>query len=74
MHSIKCLFLFSIVAEELPEFNPWAVEDVSVFLKYNCPECKFNDNTLKGFTEHALERHPKAKSFFTAENIGKSNF
>ena len=37
-----------IVADELPEFNPWAVEDVSIFLKYNCPECKFNDQTLKG--------------------------
>ena len=25
------------------KFNPWAVADVSVFLKYCCPECVFND-------------------------------
>ena len=26
---------------------------------------------LKGFTEHALERHNKAKCFFTAKNISE---
>ena len=47
--------------EVADDFNPWSVEDVSVFLKYCCPECKFSDHTLKGFTEHALENHAKAK-------------
>ena len=57
--------------EVADDFNPWSVEDVSVFLKYCCPECKFSDHTLKGFTEHALENHAKAKTFFTAENIAE---
>ena len=34
--------------------NPWEVEDVSVFLKYHCPECEFHDQNLQFFADHAL--------------------
>merc|ERR1712083_493801 len=52
-------------------FNPWSVEDLSFFLRYCCPECDFSDHNLKSFTEHALEKHLKSKSFFTPENIAE---
>ena len=51
--------------------NPWSVEDASAFLKYVCPECEYNNQTLQAFTEHALENHTKAKIFFTAETIAE---
>ena len=51
--------------------NPWSVEDASAFLKYVCPECEYNNQTLQAFTEHALENHSKAKIFFTAETIAE---
>ena len=53
--------------------NPWSVENVSDFLKYCCPEpeCDYSNQTLKVFTEHALENHTKAKVFFTAKNVAK---
>merc|ERR1712079_363172 len=53
--------------------NPWSVENVSDFLKYCCPEpeCDYSNQTLKVFTEHALENHTKAKVFFTAENVAE---
>merc|ERR1739842_140625 len=50
------------------ENNAWAVENVSVFLKYNCPECYFNDSNLQIFTNHALTNHKNATTLFCAEN------
>ena len=49
------------------KYNPWAVEDVSVFLKYHCPECEFNDYDLKCFTDHALTNHENSTALFSAE-------
>ena len=51
--------------------NPWSVENADAFLKYVCPECEYNNQTLQAFTEHALENHTKAKIFFTAETIAE---
>ena len=39
------------------EENPWAVEDVNVFLNYNCPECDYKNQDLSVFSVHALENH-----------------
>ena len=47
--------------------NPWAVENVSVFLKYHCPECEFNDDDLKIFTHHALKNHENASVLFSSQ-------
>ena len=52
------------------EINPWSVEDVSVFLKYNCPECEFADLDLKIFVDHALENHTRSNVLFSTR---KSN-
>ena len=53
-----------IVDYELDTINPWSVEDVSVFLKYNCPECEFADLDLKMFVDHALENHKRSNVLF----------
>ena len=50
------------------KFNPWAVTDVSVFLKYCCPECEFNDPILQYFADHSLTHHPNSSSLFIDEN------
>lgn len=57
------------VKENQPEIkhNPWAVENVSVFLKYHCPECQFINNDLKMFTDHALANHEDATALFSTE-------
>ena len=45
---------------EICDTNPWQVEDVSVFLEYCCPECKYRHKTLQSFQQHALENHKNA--------------
>ena len=52
------------------EFNPWAVENVSAFLKYLCPECDFNDSDLSFFANHAVVNHRKSTVLFSTENQG----
>ena len=47
--------------------NPWEVENVSVFLKYHCPECEFNDCSLGIFTDHALTNHENATILFPSQ-------
>ncbi len=56
------------------ENNPWSVEDVSVFLKYCCPECDYSNETLKIFTDHALSNHIKSTVLFQSENIDEDHF
>ena len=43
--------------------NPWAVENVSVFLRYCCPECDFNHLDLQHFSNHALQNHAESILF-----------
>ena len=48
-------------------FNPWAVENAEVFLKYCCPECDFSILNLELFAHHALENHTNAATLFGDE-------
>ena len=47
--------------------NPWFVENLEEFLYYCCPECDLSRESIfqsrELFLEHALETHPKAKSY-----------
>ena len=56
----------SSVKEEFKYMNPWAVDDVSVFLRYNCPQCEFNHLDLQSFTNHALENHAESIALFSS--------
>ena len=49
--------------------NPWDVENASVFLKYNCPECDQKCQNLSDFKDHAIQNHEKAKVLFTDQEI-----
>ena len=49
--------------------GPWKVKNVSVFLKYCCPECNFADQDLQIFTDHATSNHKDASVLFPPENI-----
>ena len=44
--------------------NPWLVEDVTVFLKYCCPECEYNSEDSNVFSIHALQNHERSTSLF----------
>ena len=60
---------------ELVDFNPWAVSDASVFLRYCCPECSFQSSVLSQFSEHALSvHHDKAKTLFSDQEQGSKVF
>ena len=50
------------------KFNPWAVTDASVFMKYCCPECEFKDPIFQHFADHAVSYHPNASSLFIDED------
>ena len=63
----------TVIKKEDFDTNPWSVDDASVFLKYNCPECDYNDGSLKVFSHHALENHDKSKSLFDAKSDEKNN-
>ena len=58
------------IKQENVDSNPWCVEDPSVFLKYNCPECDYNNCSLKVFSDHALENHEKSSILFEKTNNG----
>ena len=53
--------------------NPWDVSDASVFLKYNCPECDYNNQNINEFSDHALEKHVLANTLFDSKN-GEDHF
>ena len=65
----NCLLIFEEESSE-SEYNPWNVRDVSEFLKYCCPECHEQSNNLESFANHAIENHPKGKTFF-CDNYAK---
>jgi hypothetical protein len=46
------------------QYNPWSVEDASVFLKYCCPECDYQVLNYDIFSAHALENHIKSIVLF----------
>jgi hypothetical protein len=47
--------------DEDPDFNPWAVSDPSVFLRYSCPECPEQCKSLDTFAQHATLLHIKVR-------------
>ena len=49
--------------------NPWNVHEVSMFLKYCCPECDYQITQLDIFEDHATSSHELSKILF--ENIDK---
>ena len=54
---------------EIGEVNPWAVDKVSDFLKYCCPECDYIDGNLTFFANHAICNHLDSQVFFTAKKL-----
>ena len=46
--------------------NPWAVEDITAFLFYNCPECDVKVKDPDAFRGHALQVHERAKGALNA--------
>ena len=54
------------------DFNPWAVSDASLFLRYCCPECDYQCRRIDNFSEHALEKHERAKTLFSSPNLNKN--
>merc|ERR1711913_63502 len=46
--------------------------DASVFLRYCCPECDYNNEDLKIFSDHALENHERSSTLFP-ENSNFNN-
>ena len=54
----------TVIKKEDFDTNPWSVDDASVFLKYCCPECNYNDGSLKVFSHHALENHVRSSILF----------
>ena len=42
---------------EIDFFNPWNVSDLSVFLRYCCPECDFKCEETNLFYDHAIDQH-----------------
>ena len=48
--------------------NPWNVPNVSVFLKYSCPECDYMCKTLSLFENHAIKKHELSRNFFAKIN------
>ena len=54
------------------EYNPWSVEDVSVFLKYCCPECDYQILDYDMFANHAEKNHTKSVTLFGPKEVTKS--
>jgi hypothetical protein len=44
-------------SDEPMEENPWAVDSLSRFIFYNCPECDFKAKDEPSFQNHAVEFH-----------------
>ena len=51
--------------------NPWAVENLDVYLHYCCPECDQKYKTKLLFVEHAYSCHPEAKEILKFEDSGE---
>ena len=43
------------------KYNPWAVQDISAFQFYNCPECDVKEKDAEAFRDHALRNHERSK-------------
>jgi hypothetical protein len=52
------------------EENPWAVDSLSKFLFYNCPECDFKFKDEPSFQNHAVELHYQVQ--YSIDKSGRS--
>ena len=51
--------------------NPWQVNSLKVFLKYNCPQCSYKTKKEDDFLHHAIDKHEDAKTIWDpVESIG----
>ena len=48
--------------------NPWDVEDLDIYLRYNCPQCDAKCETKDMFVNHAIDTHPEAKEVLQDQN------
>ena len=46
------------------KYNPWAVSCIDSFNYLCCPECVYRSKEESKFQTHALQNHPKSKTFF----------
>ena len=53
--------------------NPWAVEDITAFLFYNCPECDLKEKDPDTFMGHALQNHKRARISLSGKNHDQEN-
>ena len=44
--------------------NPWAVPGIDAFNFLCCPECVFRSKDESHFYAHAIQNHPKSRTFF----------
>jgi hypothetical protein len=44
------------------DINPWAVDELKVFLFFCCPECPDRCPSAESFVNHALSFHPQARN------------
>ena len=44
--------------------NPWAVTSIESFNFLCCPECVYRSKEESSFQSHAIQNHPKSKTFF----------
>ena len=51
--------------------NPWEVQCISSFNFLCCPECAFRTKEKSIFEAHAIENHPKSKTFFKPDPMQK---
>ena len=49
---------------EIPQGNPWLVENVQAFSFLNCPECAFKVKEVGIFQNHAVRNHPQSSVLF----------
>ena len=47
--------------------NPWQVDSLNAFYFLCCPECVYRSKEESSFQTHALQNHPKSKTFFKYE-------
>ena len=53
--------------------KPWAVEDITAFLFYNCPECDMKEKDPDTFMGHALQNHKRARISLSGKNHDQEN-
>ena len=61
----------TIIKKEYFDTNPWLVDNITILLKYCCPECDYQITELYIFEDHATSDHKMSSILF--ENIRGTN-